>query len=319
MTPVQSNRRIAEAIEALTQFGLPKAQLNERSALTLLALLDITPSHEWADASAPLRGVTPIMQFMEEHYGKKYAPNTRETVRRFSLHQMIDAGIVTKNPDDLARPVNSPDNVYQIEQGALEVLRRFGSHEWPDARDVYLATTGTLKSKYAQTRHMVKIPIRLSDERSIYLSPGGQNVLVKLIMEEFAPRFAPGSKVLYLGDTDEKFLHIDRDAFSALDIAIDDHGKMPDLVLHDEERKWLFLVEAVTSHGPVNPKRHAELKALFKTSKAGLVFVTAFATRRAMVKYLEEISYETEVWTADAPSHMIHFDGDRFLGPFAET
>lgn len=96
------------------------------------------------------------------------------------------------------------------------------------------------------------------------------------------------------------------------------HGKMPDVVIHHTQKNWLVLVEAVTSHGPVNAKRRGELKTLFKNSKAGLVFVTAFLSRQGLVKYLPEISWETEVWVAESPSHLIHFNGERFLGPYPD-
>ena len=91
---------------------------------------------------------------------------------------------------------------------------------------------------------------------------------------------------------------------------------MPDVVVHHVEKNWLVLIEAVTSHGPVNPKRRQELKELFSGSKIGLVFVTAFLERKAMIKYLNDISWETEVWLAESPTHLIHFNGERFLGPY---
>jgi len=91
---------------------------------------------------------------------------------------------------------------------------------------------------------------------------------------------------------------------------------MPDVIVYVESENWLVLIEAVTSHGPVNPKRRGELKTLFKGCSAGFVFVTAFLDRQAMVKYLGDISWETEVWVADAPTHLIHFNGERFLGPY---
>ena len=75
-------------------------------------------------------------------------------------------------------------------------------------------------------------------------------------------------------------------------------------------------MESVTSHGPVDGKRHAELAQLFAESTAGLVFVTAFPDRVVMSQYVGEIAWETEVWVADAPSHLIHFNGVRFLGPY---
>jgi hypothetical protein len=148
------------------------------------------------------------------------------------------------------------------------------------------------------------------------LSPGGQNVLIAALIAEFCPVFTPGGRVLYVGDADEKFAIFDETALAALGVRVEEHGKMPDLVVHDGERDWIVLVEAVTSHGPVDPKRHDELQALFASSTAGLVFVTAFFDRRTLAKYLGDIAWETEVWVAESPTHLIHFNGERFLGPY---
>ena len=123
-------------------------------------------------------------------------------------------------------------------------------------------------------------------------------------------------RVIYVGDTETKWAYLDSTALKGLDINIEEHGKMPDIVVHHVEKNWLVLIEVVTSHGPVNPKRRQELKKLFAGSKAGIVYVTAFLDRRTMMKYLDEISWETEVWIAETPTHLIHFNGERFLGPY---
>ena len=163
---------------------------------------------------------------------------------------------------------------------------------------------------------MKRIPLSLAPKTKITLSPGGQNVLVKKIVEEFCPRFTPGAKPIYIGDTEDKWAYFDETALKKLGVTIQTHGKMPDVVVYHQAKKWLVLVEAVTSHGPVNPKRRQELKKLFKDSKAGLVFVTAFLTKRDVTKHLGDIAWEAEVWVAETPSHLIHFNGERFLGPF---
>lgn len=314
--PIQAKQRVDEALEVLRAIGLPKAQLNERSALTLLALLDLRPGVPWSEASDPLRGITPIMDFAREHYGKSYAPNTRETVRRQTMHQFVDAGLAIANPDDLERAVNSPDYVYQIENSALELLRGYGSASWDKDMATYLASQETLRARYAQERRMLRVAITMPDGVTLNLTPGGQNDLIKEIIEQFCPRFTPGGVPLYVGDTGEKFAYFDREAFSALGVVIDEHGKMPDVVVHHVDRNWLVIIEAVMSHGPVDPKRQGELKRMFGQSHAGLVFVTAFLSRRAMVAYLSEIAWETEVWVAEDPTHLIHFNGERFLGPY---
>jgi adenine-specific DNA-methyltransferase len=316
--PVKVGKRLKEAQQVLAALGLPEAQQNERSALTLLALLDLPPNRNWKAAKAPLRGITPIMDWFAEHYGRRYAPNTRETVRRQTIHHFIEAGIVIQNPDDPSRAINSGLNVYQIETGALELLRTYRTKQWDKHLRTWLKSAPTLKARYARERSMTRIPLTLATGARIDLSPGGQNVLVKQIIDEFCPRFTPGGKPIYVGDTDTKWAHFDDQALAALGVKVDAHGKMPDVAVHYTERDWLVLIEAVTSHGPVDGKRQDELKRLFRGSRAGLVFVTAFLDRAAMVKYLGDIAWETEVWVADAPSHLIHFNGERFLGPYEE-
>ena len=314
----KAEKKIKEALAILNDLGLPKQQQNERSALTLLSLLGLKPANTWEKASDPLMGITPMMDFFQEHYGKKYAPNTRETVRRQTVHQFMQAALIIANPDRPSRPTNSPKAVYQIESSALKLLRGFGKAGWNECLEQYLQTVNTLKKLYARERDMRRLPVRLENGQEIRLSPGGQNILVKKIMDDFCPLFTPGCFVIYVGDTQVKWAYFNSDALTSLGVEIQEHGKMPDVVVHHVEKNWLVLVEAVTSHGPVNPKRRQELKELFSGSTAGLVFVTAFLDRRAMLKYLNDISWETEVWIAESPTHLIHFNGERFLGPYEE-
>jgi adenine-specific DNA-methyltransferase len=320
MTKEDSNvfemkRKIDEALEILKALGMPREQHNERSALTLLSLLDLKPGQDWKNATAPLIGITPMMDYFAAHYGKKYAPNSRETVRRFTVHQLEQAGIIVKNPDK-PRAVNSPDNVYQIEAGALELLQTFGTDEWAKNLAAYLESQKTLQQRYAAERDMSRIPVTLPDGRKVDLTVGGQNVLIKEIIEKFCPHYTPGGEVLYVGDAGDKFVIAENKRLAELGVEVDEHGKMPDVVVFHKEKGWLVLIEAVTSHGPVNPKRHRELKELFAGAKVGLVFVTAFLDRRGLNRYLGDIAWETEVWVAESPTHLIHFNGERFLGPY---
>jgi hypothetical protein len=307
---------IEAAQQIIVSLGLPRAQQNERSALCLLALLNLTPGKTWADAENPLIGITPIMDWAREHFGKEYAPNTRETFRRQSMHQFCDAGVSLYNPDKADRPVNSPKAVYQIEPAALALLRTFGTPAWHDSLTVYLAERETLVTRYAKERKQNRIPVEIAPGRQITLSPGEHSELIRAIIEDFAPRFAPGSVLVYAGDTGDKCGYFDAPLLAGLGVDVDSHGKMPDVMLHYTAKDWLLLIESVTIHGPLDGKRHAELAKLFAKSTAGLVYVTAFPSRAVMGRYLSEIAWETEVWVADAPSHLIHFNGVRFLGPY---
>lgn len=316
MRSSKKSQQVKAARQVLVSLGLPRAQQNDRSALSLLALLNLTPGKPWSMAEQPLMGITPIMDWARRHYAKAYAPNTRETVRRQTMHQFCEAGIALYNPDDPERPVNSPKAVYQIEPATLSLLRTFGTPAWHDALTDYLSERETLIARYARERNLTRIPVRIAPDKHITLTPGEHSELIRAIIEEFAPRFAPDSVLVYARDTGDKWGYIDAPLLAELGIDVELHGKMPDVILHYTTKNWLVLVESVTSHGPVDGKRHAELAKLFSNSTAGLVYVTAFPSRTIMSRYLGEIAWETEVWVADAPSHLIHFNGSRFLGPY---
>ncbi len=256
------------------------------------------------------------MDWIRQYYQKDYAPNTRETIRRQTMHQFVSAGIALYNPDNPLRPVNSPKAVYQIESLTLDLLRSFETEAWEAKMESYFSQRQSLSTRYARERDLNRIPIKLSQTEKILLTPGSHSELIKAIIEEFGSRFVPGGVLIYVGDTGNKWGYFAQETLSKLNVSIDSHGKMPDVVIFYPDKNWLILVEAVTSHGPVDGKRHDELKNLFANSSAGLVFVTSFPNRSLMARYLSEIAWETEVWTADAPSHLIHFNGVRFLGPY---
>ncbi len=309
--------RVEDARIVLETLGMDAERSNERSALVLLALLRLTPAESWADAANPMLGTRAIMDFIRDEYGKDYAPNTRETVRRFTLHQFVEAQLIVQNPDEPQRPVNSPKWNYQVTGEALDVLRAYGTDAWQSATDRYLADLPGLKARYAAAREMDRIPLTLPDGSIFTLTPGGQNVLLKAMVEDFCPRFTPGGQVLYIGDAGDKWALFERETLSSLNIEVDEHGKMPDLVIYLPDRNWLVLLEAASSHGPVDSKRQAELANLFAQSTAGLVYVSCFPDRAEFRKYVDKIAWESEVWCADHPTHMIHYNGERFLGPYA--
>ncbi len=309
-------KKLKEAQKILKALGLPAQQQNEISAYTLLALCGIRKNDDWKNASRLSLKVTKgIMQFVSDNYKKEYAPNTRETFRRQVLHQFVQARIADYNPDNPKLPVNSPNAHYGLSDSALKAIKTFETADWKSASEKFISEVGSLSTKYNKERKQILIPVKLSNGKTLKLSAGKHNEVQAAIVEHFAPRFANGGEVLYLGDTAKKDLYLDADTLKQLGIPIDQHSKLPDVVIYDKTRNWLFLIEAVTSHGPVSPKRVVELEEFLKNCKAGKIYVTAFPDFAEFKKHSKEIAWETEVWLVEVPEHMIHFNGDRFMGP----
>lgn len=308
-------KRLKEALRLLIDVGLPPEQQNERSAVTLLALAGLTPRHAWSETTAPLRRITDMMDWMRLHYGVEYAPNTRETIRRQTVHQFVQHGLVVENPDEPERPINSPHWCYQLAPATVRLLHSFGTRSYHEEVAAFLTSPAALVL-HARHRNLPRETVSMPDGVTIELSAGGQNTLIRAVIEEFAPRFIREPKVLLVGDAANKELIPDESALGALGIALPPRGKAPDVLIHDGARDWLIVIEAVTSHGPVDQKRKNELSALFEGSRAGLVFVSAFPDRGTFARFHGAIAWETEVWIAEVPDHMIHYNGERFLGPY---
>jgi hypothetical protein len=315
--------KLKEACSLLGILGLPKEQTNDRAGLVLLALARLEEDDSWSQATDRMYTTRQIMDFIDSSYGVSYAPNTRETIRRFTLHQFEQAQLVIRNHDDPARPTNSPKNNYKLSAVALRIMSAYPNGNWRQYVVEYIDNLGSLKDIYEKRLDTERIPVQLFDGKQIKLSPGEHNQLHRDIIEEFTPRFIKGEpKLLYIGDTASsrgreggKHLHVEKSELESLGIPPMSHGKLPDVVIYEETREWLFLIEAVTSHGPVSPKRHLELENIMKNSTAGRIYVTAFPDLVRFKKYAGEIAWETEVWISEMPDHMIHFNGDRFFGP----
>ena len=305
--------KIQEAQRILQELGLPPAQQNEISALTLLALCNLNETTSWAKISREVITVHNMMGFMKLHYGRIYAENTREVVRRQVIHQFEQARIVDRNPDDPTRPTNSPNTGYALTEDAFEVLKLFGTKTWEDRVTHFLEQHGALWEHYQRSRQAVALPLKLADGSQIYLTPGKHNELQIAVVEIFGPRFAAGAILLYLGDAASKFVIYEEKRLEELGVPITTHDKLPDIILYDEVKNRLFLIEAVTSHGPVSHKRLYELEQLLKHCNAKRSYVSAFPNLAEFKRHVPHIAWETEVWIAEIPEHMIHYNGDHYV------
>lgn len=236
-----------------------------------------------------------------------------EVVKHFVVH-----GLLARNDDDPHRPTNSSKTNYRLTAPALAACRAYGTKGFEKASAAFRNGAESVRREMNRTRNLALIPVT-TGQGEIKLSPGGQSPIIKAVIEDFRARFAPGSDLLYVGDTASKFAVFDQSTFATLGLTFAPAEKMPDVILWCRRRGWLILIEAVASDGPVDGKRRMELKHLFQNFPTGLVFVTAFADKSAMRRHITDVAWETEIWIADAPEHMIHLNGERFLGPYDDT
>ena len=299
---------ITETRELLAAIGLPKAQQSDICVLTVLGMADIKPETDWSEATNNWLRIHDIIQFANANYPVSYAENSRETFRKQALHHFRTAAIV----EDNGKSTNSPNYRWRLTREFVNILQNIGITDAP--LKAFLSNHERLVDIYASKKIMEKMPVKINGQDFTF-SPGSHNELQKAIIEEFAPRFAPGSECLYVGDTTEKDLVKNVAKLRELGFEITLHDKMPDVVLYREDKDWIYFVESVTSVGPMDPKRLVEIGQMTANVTSGMIFVTAFLDFKTFKKFSEKLAWETEVWIADMPDHMIHLNGDKFLGP----
>lgn len=307
--------KIEEAKALLNALGLPPAQRNELAALTLLALAGLTENDAWNKTQRHSIRIHDMILFIEKNYKRRYAENTRETFRRQVLHQFEQARLVDRNPDDPTLPTNSPRTHYAISEAVLPVIQNYGTKSGQQYLEKFVKEQGTLLELYQQLRTRHLIPLKDATGQAYHLSPGKHNQLQVIVIEKFAPRFASDAKILYLGDTANKTLIMDDAGLRRIGFPTDKHNKLPDIVFFSKKKNWLFLIEVVTSHGPVSPKRYRELENLFDQGSPDRVYVSVFYDFKEYLRHARNIAWETEIWISEAPDHLIHYNGDKFIGP----
>ena len=304
------DKKIEETRKFLQTIGMPKSQQADICCYVILAMAGIKPDMLWSEATNEWIRIHDIIQFVNTFYDMSYAENSRETFRKQALHRFRTAALI----EDNGKATNSPNYRYRLTEETVQILRTMETPVWKEAVNRFLCYHEKLIDIYASKKRMTMMPVNINGE-NLKFSTGKHNELQKAIIEEFAPRFAPNSECLYVGDTIEKDLVKNVEKLKELGFEITLHDKMPDVVLYREDKNWIYFVESVTSVGPMDPKRILEIEEMTKDVTAGKIFVTAFLDFKTYKKFAEELAWETEVWIAEMPEHMIHLNGDRFMGP----
>lgn len=301
--------------QLLVRINMPVKQQSTLCCLTLLAMARLKNGMPWNEATNEWTRIHDVIAFIAENHGAVYAENSREQFRKQAMHPFRMAALI----EDNGKPTNSPNYRYRITAEFLAVIQSLKGNEGcagVESQELtkFLARHDTLSNLYASKKKMLKMPVRINNQDYTF-SPGKHNKLQKAILEEFAPRFAPDSECLYVGDTIQKDMVKNAGKLSSLGFEITLHDKMPDVVLYREDKNWIYFIESVTSVGPMNPKRIMEIESMTEKVTAGKIYVTAFLDFATFKKFSEQLAWETEVWISDMPDHMIHLDGDKFLGP----
>ncbi|MDR1508474.1 MAG: hypothetical protein LBS53_02415 [Synergistaceae bacterium] len=302
--------KLDDARSVLSSLEMPSAQRSDVCCYALLAMAGVGENDSWADATNNWIRIHDIIQFTSDHYGVRYAENSRETIRKQALHHFRAAAII----EDNGKATNSPNYRYRLTEEALVLFKAYLTHTWDNVLKEFATKHDTLVELYSSKKKMQRMPVAVNEE-VLFFSAGLHNRLQKLIIEEFASRFAPYSECLYVGDTAEKDLVKNAEKLKALGFSITLHDKMPDVVLYRADKNWIYFIEAVTSVGPMDVKRIHEIRQMTMRVTAGKVYVTAFLDFKTYKRFSDSLAWETEVWIAEMPDHMIHLNGDAFLRP----
>jgi len=321
----QQQRKILDAVEILSRLGIPLEKFTpkqwrrvERLALVLLSLGGVCPNTPWLSVKSKDDGVSittrNIIDFINKHYSESISKGSYDDFKRKEIDLLLPDSIVI--PGFVERSaVNDSRSGYAICPIHVEAIRKFGTPDWDDAIKSILAGKASLRQQLNTRRDLAMISIVIPGGLVLPFTPGKHNELQKAIIEQFLPRYGYGCEVLYIGDSSNKYLHLDREKLLELSFLKPSHEELPDIIAFSEQKGWIYLIESVTSFGEISEPRKLELEKITKNCVYPIVFVTAFLDRDTYRKYCANLAWETEVWIASDPDHLIHLNGYKFLGP----
>jgi type II restriction enzyme len=320
--PPKLRRLINEAVHILLTLGLPIEGLTERrlerTALAFLAVLDLSTTGHWGqakDLETPRKLQTrEIIRYWRKHFGEKVSEGSYDDVRRKDLLHLYLAGVVAT--DDPTKDQNDGTRRYGLNPEFSEIVRTFGGERWDTSVQTFVREHGTLIERLNRPRDLPTTKVVLPSGQELSFLGGPHNLLQKAVIEQFLPRFGNGAEVLYVGDAAKKYPFINRERLAQLKFFDIENSKLPDVLAYSESKNWIFLIEAVYSSNPISSERRLVLAQLLAECTALPVYVTAFLDRPTFRKFSPDIAWETEVWIAADRDHLIHFDGEKFLGPY---
>lgn len=310
---------INEALEILESVGIPFKNKTERGlermAVCFLAVAGV--KKEWSKASTQTHLKTrDIINIVNKNFEENISLGSYDDIRRKDLKLLVIADLVLNSGKNSSTATNDPTRGYALHPEFKTLIVHYGTAEWNNKLKAFNQNKPLLSEILARKRNLERIAVTLSVDKPLQFSIGEHNILQKAVVEEFLPRFGNDCEVLYIGDTSNKILHIDEEALRQLGFFMLSHDELPDIIAYSKKNNWLYLIEAVHSSGPMSELRVHELKKRLKDCKVELIFVTAFLTRAEFRKWTMDIAWETEVWIADNPDHLIHFNGHKFLGAY---
>lgn len=313
---------INEALEILSLAGIPlndkTERAKERMAMCLLAVANISANWQQAKQDTNLKS-RDIIKFVNENFEENISSGSYDDIRRKDLKLLVLANLITNSGISKGSATNDPTRGYALHKDFMNLILTYKTKNWNKALENFNRNRLNLSDILARKRNLNKIPIKLPNGKPLNLSLGEHNILQKAIIEEFLSRFGNDCEVLYIGDTANKILHIETEKLKKLNFFELSHEKLPDIIAYSKAKNWLYLIEAVHSSGAMSETRVLELKNMLRECKADLIFVTAFLTKEILKKWILEIAWETEAWTADNPDHLVHFNGHKFLGTYKES
>lgn len=312
-------RIINEALEILESVGIPMTSKTERGlermAVCFLAVAGVTKDWSRAKENANLKS-RDIINIVNKNFEEDISSGSYDDIRRKDLKLLVLADIIVNSGVNKGSATNDPTRGYALHPDFKKLIVTYKTAGWSKALSAFNKNKPNLSEILLRKRNIEKIPVKLPNGKPLELSLGEHNVLQKAIIEEFLPRYGSDCSVLYIGDTSNKSLYVETEELKKLNFFELSHDELPDIIAFSKKNNWLYLIEAVYSSGPMSETRVLELRKMLKDCKAELIFVTAFLTRNEFRKWQMDIAWETEVWTADHPDHLVHFNGHKFLGAY---
>lgn len=218
--PEELQKLINESLYILSKFGVPiegtSSRRLERMAMAFLAVANVRTSSDWEKLSYHALRTRGIIRYWNNHFHENISESSYDDIRRKDLKLIVLAKIIIPSSANPNAARNDGTRTFALNPQHAALIKAFGLNSWEDDVRNFLADKVKLEEQLSDERELSLVSVKFLSGETFSFSPGRHNGLQKVVIEEFLPRYGYGAEVLYVGDTANKFLHLEQERLKEL-------------------------------------------------------------------------------------------------------
>jgi len=197
----------------------------------------------------------------------------------------------------------SPNSCYRLANSFVDILRE---DNWQSILDQWI------QGDAVRRRHELQAVAAAEAKK---MADNSHTQLIQASINHYVPAFLPGYEVLYVDDGDgDRITEEQKEILAKAGLALELGDAMPDVLLWNPEKSFLWVIEAVTSDGEVDSHKVAQMTNFSNRHNIQSIgFTTTYPTWKKFAERQKQtkanLAINSHVWILESGSTQLTVEG----------